>query len=69
MVIHISINTLVDVVSACDVIHNHIIGVDPNDLIMQDETCEIESSDRVQPSRIEAIVESKEWNHKRDEIC
>ena len=43
---HISINTLVDVVSTCDVIHNHIIGVDPNDLIMQDETCETESSDR-----------------------
>ncbi|KAL0002262.1 hypothetical protein SO802_016043 [Lithocarpus litseifolius] len=43
--------------------------VDPNDLIMRDETCEIESSDRVQPSRLEAIVESREWNHKGDEIC
>ena len=69
MIIHISINTLVDVVSTCDVIHNHIIGVDPNDLIMRDETCETGSSDRVQPSRLEAIVESREWNHKRDEIC
>ena len=69
MIIHISINTQVDVVLSRGVIHNHIIGVDPNDLIMQDETCEIGSSDRVQPSRLEAIEESREWNHKRDKIC
>ena len=58
-----------DVVLACGVIHNHIVGVDPNDPIMQDETCDTESSDRVQPSRREVIVESREWNNKRDEIC
>ncbi|XP_030925049.1 uncharacterized protein LOC115952109 [Quercus lobata] len=64
-----SFNTQADVVLACGVIHNHIMGVDPNDPIMQAETCETESSDRVQPSRREAIVESREWNNKRDEIC
>ncbi|XP_075658889.1 uncharacterized protein LOC142628730 [Castanea sativa] len=64
-----SFNTQVDVVLACGVIHNHIMGVDPNDPIMQAETCETESSDRVQPSRREALVESREWNNKRDEIC
>ena len=57
-----------DVVLACGVIHNHIMGVDPNDPIMQAGTCETESSDRVQPSRRKAIVESREWNNKRDEI-
>ena len=45
MIIHISINTQMDVVLACGVIHNHIIGVDPNDLIMRDEMCETKSSD------------------------
>ena len=64
-----SFNTQVDLVLACGVIHNHIMGVDPNDLIMQAETCETESSDRVQPSRCEAIVESRECDNKRDEIC
>ncbi|XP_050281500.1 protein ALP1-like [Quercus robur] len=64
-----SFNTQVNVVLACGVIHNHIMGVDPNDPIMQDGTFETESSDRVQPSRREAIVESREWNNKRDEIC
>ena len=39
-----SFETQVDVVFACGVIHNHITRVDPNDLIMGDETCEIESS-------------------------
>ena len=48
-----------DVVLACGVIHNHIMGVDPNDPIMQVGTCETESSDRVR----------REWNNKRDEIC
>ena len=64
-----SFNTQVDVVLACGVIHNHIMGFDPNDPIMQAETCETESSDRVQPSRCKAIVESKECDNKRDEIC
>ena len=40
-----SFNTQVDVVLACGVIHNHIMGVDPNDPIMQAGTCETESSD------------------------
>ena len=45
------------------------MGVDPNDPIMQAETCETEPSDQVQPSRCKAIVESRDWNNKRDEIC
>ena len=44
------------------------LGVDPNDPIMQAGTCETESSDQVQPSQRKAIVESREWNNKRDEI-
>ena len=57
-----------DVVLAYGFIHNHIVGVDPNDPFMQDETCETKSSAWVQPNRREAIVGSREWNHKRDEI-
>ena len=64
-----SFNTQVDLVLACGVIHNHIMGVDPNDPIMQVETCETKSSDQVQPSRCEVIVESRECDNKRDEIC
>ena len=64
-----SFNTQVDLVLACGVIHNHIMGVNPNDPIMQVETCETKSSDQVQPSRCEVIVESRECDNKRDEIC
>lgn len=52
--------TQVDVVLACGFIRNHIMGVNPNDLIIWDETCETESSAQVQPSQHEVIVESRE---------
>ena len=38
-----SFNKQVDVFLAYGFIHNHIVGVDPNDPFMQDETCETKS--------------------------
>ena len=39
---HWSYNVQVDIVLACCVIHNFIMGVDPNDIIMNDPSCEVE---------------------------
>ena len=59
------------VVLACYVVHNHIIGVEPNDHIMEDAMNQVESSDHQQEtqSRQESIEDSRLWNAKRDEIC
>ena len=59
------------VVLACCVVHNHIMGVEPNDHIMEDAMNQIESSDPQQEtqSRRESIKDSRLWNAKRDEIC
>ena len=59
------------VVLACSVVHNHIMGVEPNDHIMEDAMNEVESSDppRETQSRRESIEDSRLWNAKRDEIC
>ncbi|XP_050264154.1 protein ALP1-like [Quercus robur] len=69
-----SFPTQVDVVLACCIIHNHIIGVDPLDSIMNnglrgsplanDSTCR-----RVQQSQREVQEENREWVQIRDDIC
>ena len=40
-----SFETQVKVVLACCVLHNHIMGVEPNDHIMEDAMNQVESSD------------------------
>ena len=66
-----SFPTQVKVVLACCVVHNHIMGVEPNDHIMEDAMNEVESSDHQQgtQSRRESVEDSRSWNAKRDEIC
>ena len=66
-----SFETQVKVELACCVVHNHIMGVEPNDHIMEDAMNEVESSDpqRETQSRRESIEDSRLWNAKRDEIC
>ena len=61
--------TQVDIVLACCIIHNHIMGVDPNDSINQGSVEEDESS-RIRASFIERKERQKtrEWTTKRDEI-
>ena len=63
--------TQVKVVLACCVVHNHIMGVEPNDHIMEDAMNQVESSDPQQETQScrESIEDSKLWNAKRDEIC
>jgi hypothetical protein len=63
-----SFETQVEVVIACCVLHNHIVGVDPNDPIMGDTTSEVDSQRIVHQTRREAQEESREWNDKWDEI-
>ena len=66
-----SFETQVEVVLACCVIHNHIIGVDPTNYITEAAMNQVESNDS-QPkthSRRASIEESRVWNVKRDEIC
>ena len=66
-----SFETQVKVVLVYCVVHNHIIGVEPNDYIMEDAMNQVESSDPQQEtqSRRESIEDSGLWNAKRDEIC
>ena len=66
-----SFQTQVKVVLACCVVHNHIMGVEPHDHIMEAAMNEVESSDPQQEtqSRRESIEDSRLWNAKRDEIC
>uniref|UniRef100_A0A2N9HZJ8 DDE Tnp4 domain-containing protein n=1 Tax=Fagus sylvatica TaxID=28930 RepID=A0A2N9HZJ8_FAGSY len=66
-----SFETQVEVVLACCVLHNHIVGVDPDDPIMGDTTSEVDSQrivHQTHQTRREAQEESREWNDKRDEI-
>ncbi|KAG8486322.1 hypothetical protein CXB51_019667 [Gossypium anomalum] len=62
--------TQVDIVLAYCIIHNHIIGVDPNDLLNQGLYEEPES-DLIIPTLTgrEEREEAKEWSTKRDEIA
>ena len=66
-----SFETQVKVVLACCVVHNHIMGVESNDHIMEDAMNQVESSDPQQEtqSRRESVENSRSWNAKRDEIC
>ena len=66
-----SFPTQVKVVLACCVVHNHIMGVEPNDHIMEDAMNQVELSDHQQEtqSRRESVEDSRSWNAKRDEIC
>ena len=66
-----SFKTQAKVVLACCVVHNHIMGVEPNDHIIEDAMNQVESSDSQQEtqSRRESIEDSGLWNVKRDEIC
>ena len=66
-----SFETQVKVVLACCVVHNHIMGVELNDHIMEDEINQVKSSDLQQErqSSRESVEDSKLWNAKRDEIC
>ena len=66
-----SFETQVKVVLACCVVHYHIMGVEPNDHIMEDAMNQVESSDPQQEtqSHRESVEDSRSWNAKRDEIC
>ena len=62
-----------DVVLACCIIHNHIIGVDPLDSIMSNELrgsplANESTSRRVQQSQREVQEENREWVQKQDDI-
>ena len=66
-----SFETQVKVVLVCCVVHNHIMGVEPNDHIMEDAMNQAESSDPQQETQScrESVEDSRSWNAKRDEIC
>ena len=50
-----------NVVLACCVVHNHIMGIEPNDHIMEDAMNQVETSDPQQEtqSRRESIKDSR----------
>ncbi|KAK5826609.1 hypothetical protein PVK06_021535 [Gossypium arboreum] len=62
--------TQVDIVLACCIIHNHIMGVDPSDLLNQG-LFEEPDSDLIIPTlrEREEREEAREWSAKRDEIA
>ncbi|KAK5785683.1 hypothetical protein PVK06_040290 [Gossypium arboreum] len=62
--------TQVDIVLACCIIHNHIMGVDPSDLLNQG-LFEEPDSDLIIPTLTEREEreEVREWSAKRDEIA
>ena len=66
-----SFETQVKVVLACCVIHNHIMGVDPTEYIMEAVMNQVESSGSQQEtqSHRDSIEDSRVWNAKKDEIC
>ena len=66
-----SFETQVKVVLACCVIHNHIMGVDLSDYIMEATMTQVEFSGLQQEtqSHRDSIEDSRVWNAKRDEIC
>ncbi|XP_040958284.1 uncharacterized protein [Gossypium hirsutum] len=62
--------TQVDIVLACCIIHNHIIGVDPSDLLNQGLYDESEFDSIIQTlTEREERQEAREWSAKRDEIA
>ncbi|KAK5833097.1 hypothetical protein PVK06_016909 [Gossypium arboreum] len=62
--------TQVDIVLACCIIHNHIMGVDPSDLLNQELYEEPESDLIISTlTEREEREEVREWSAKRDEIA
>ncbi|KAH1064040.1 hypothetical protein J1N35_029027 [Gossypium stocksii] len=62
--------TQVDIVLACCIIHNHIMGVDPSDLLNQGLYEEPESDLIISTlTEREEREEAREWSAKRDEIA
>ncbi|PPD88692.1 hypothetical protein GOBAR_DD14370 [Gossypium barbadense] len=62
--------TQVDIVLACCIIHNHIMGVDLSDLLNQGLYEESESDSIIQTlTEREERQEAREWSAKRDEIA
>ncbi|PPD80543.1 hypothetical protein GOBAR_DD22529 [Gossypium barbadense] len=62
--------TQVDIVLACCIIHNHIMGVDPSDLLNQGLYEASESDSIIQTlTEQEERQEAREWSAKRDEIA
>ena len=59
------------VVLACCVIHNHIMGVDPTDYIMEATMNQVVSSSGELEicSYQDSTKESRVWNVKKDETC
>jgi hypothetical protein len=65
-----SYETQVDVVLACCIIHNHIIGVDHYDFLMEEICSENEPIRRtINLSQREEREENKEWITKREMIA
>ncbi|XP_030518264.2 protein ALP1-like isoform X1 [Rhodamnia argentea] len=67
-----SFGTQVDVVLACCIMHNFIMGFDPNDSIMEEMNRQVESqreNARVQLSQREEKEENRIWTAKRDRIA
>ncbi|XP_048140759.1 putative nuclease HARBI1 [Rhodamnia argentea] len=66
-----SFETQVDVVLACCIIHNFIMGFDPNDPIMEEMNSQMESqreNPRVQLTQREEKEENRIWASKRDRL-
>ncbi|KAH1083407.1 hypothetical protein J1N35_023168 [Gossypium stocksii] len=62
--------TQVDIVLACCIIYNHIMGVDPNDLLNQGLFEESDSDLIISTlTEREEREEAREWSAKRDEIA
>ncbi|XP_031126993.1 protein ALP1-like [Ipomoea triloba] len=59
----------VDIVLACCIIHNHIMGIDPNDEINQALVDDDGSLLTLSHTQSEERHEARQWNAKRDEIA
>jgi hypothetical protein len=65
-----SYETQVDLVFACCIIHNRIMGVDPNDFLLEEICLESESFRRtINLSQREEREENREWITKREMIA
>ena len=65
-----SYETQVNVVLACCIIHNHIIGVDPYDILMEEKCLKNEPIKRtISLSQREEREENMEWITKREMIA
>ncbi|KAF8413476.1 hypothetical protein HHK36_001463 [Tetracentron sinense] len=68
-----SYKTQVDIILACCVLHNHIMGVDPTDNITRDVERELQSETQgtqlIRRTQREEREENREWAIKRDAIA